>query len=148
VSKGGLILIADDNPDDLILLERAFNKAGVLNPIHQVRSGRDTIAYLNGDGEFADRTRHPFPRILLLDLHMPHGDGFAVLEWIRNKSLGKDLLIVILSRLDEMKNINRAYSLGANSFLAKPGDPAELNELIRSFHDYWLLKNRSPSFES
>jgi CheY-like chemotaxis protein len=147
VSRGRVILIADDNPDDLLLLQRAFERVGVINPIQQVRSGGDAIAYLNGDREFSDRNLYPFPGILLLDLRMPHGDGFEVLEWIRNKSLGKGLLIVILSKLGEMKNINRAYALGANSFLVKPGDPLELEQLIRSFSDYWLLRNRPPTLE-
>jgi CheY-like chemotaxis protein len=144
VPKNRLILIADDSAEDLLLLKRSFQKAGVVNPVREVRSGREAILYLKGEGPYADREKFPFPEILLLDLNMPEGDGFEVLQWIKNKLPVRGLLIIVLSRLDEMKSINRAYSLGANSFLAKPGDPAELNNLIRVFGDYWLLRNKAP----
>jgi CheY-like chemotaxis protein len=139
------ILIAEDNPEDLFLLKRAFTRAGIQNPVRTVSSGREAIAYLARDKDFADENRFPRARILLLDLHMPNGDGFAVLEWIRNKSTSTGLLIIVLSRVDEMKNINRAYALGAHSFLTKPGESAELEQLIRSFKDYWLIKNEPPT---
>lgn len=138
------ILIADDSSDDLFLLKRAFATAGIINPVSEVRSGREAIAYIKGEGRFADREQYPTPGILLLDLHMPDGDGFTVLEWLRNKHGSNGLLVIVLSRVDEIKNINRAYALGANSFLTKPGEKAELEGLIRSFKDYWLLRNRPP----
>ncbi|HEV8542018.1 MAG TPA: response regulator [Verrucomicrobiae bacterium] len=147
MQQDGLILIADDSEDDLLLLKRAFVKTGVLNPIHVVKTGSETVAYLKGDGKYADREQFPFPTILLLDLHMPEGDGFDVLKWIRDKSASGGPLIIVLSRLDEIKNINRAYALGANSFLTKPGDPAELQQLIKTFHGYWLLRNKAPRFD-
>ena len=86
------------------------------------------MEYLDGRGKYADRETYPFPSILLLDLHMPEGDGFAV-----------------LSRVDEIKNINRAYALGANSFLTKPSHEQDLQALIRSFHDYWIVRNKRPA---
>ncbi|HEV8543966.1 MAG TPA: response regulator [Verrucomicrobiae bacterium] len=142
--KNRTILIADDSPDDLFLLRRSFQRAGVLNPVQEVRSGKEAIAYLKGTGPYADREKFPFPEILLLDLNMPEGDGFEVLQWIRDKLPVADLLIIVLSQLDELKSINRAYSLGANSFLAKPGDEQELHNLIKVFGDYWLVRNKPP----
>jgi CheY-like chemotaxis protein len=148
VQQDGIILIADDSEDDLILMKRAFAKTGVINPIQVVKSGAETIAYLKGDGKYANREEFPFPTILLLDLHMPEGDGFEVLKWIRDKSIAGSPLIIVLSRLDEIKNINRAYALGANSFLTKPGDPGELQQLIKTFHGYWILRNKPPRFDN
>ncbi len=75
---------------------------------------------------------------------MPDGDGFEVLEWIRNKFPNGGLLIVVLTKVEELRKINRAYALGANSFLTKPGSPEEMQELIRIFSGYWLLTNRPP----
>ena len=144
VTEQPLILMVDDDANDRFLLRRAFAKIGVLNPVKELDSGAAAIAYLNGDGPFEDRDQFPFPAVLLLDLHMPGTDGFAVLRWIRDKLTVGGLLIVVLSRLDEIKNIERAYQLGANSFLSKPGDFLELEQLIRSFHDYWLVHNRPP----
>jgi CheY-like chemotaxis protein len=142
-----LILIVDDSADDLLLLRRSLKKAGVLNPVREVRSACDARAYLSAEGQFENREAHPFPGILLLDLHMPGGDGFEVLQWIRDKLPVRGLLVIVLSRLDEVKNINRAYALGPNSFLTKPGDARELETLIKTFHDYWILRNKSPEVE-
>lgn len=146
VGSAPCILIVDDSSDDVLLLKRAFKKAGVANPIQTVSSGREAIAYLQGTGEFANRSKHPMPSVILLDLHMPDGDGFEVLQWIRNKFPSGGLLIVVLTRVEELRKINRAYALGANSFLTKPGSPEELQELIRIFSGYWLLTNRMPDY--
>ena len=148
VTEKPLILMVDDDPNDRLLLRRAFNRIGVINPVCELDSGASAIAYLRGDPPYDDREKHPFPAILLLDLHMPGTDGFAVLQWIRDKLTVGGLLIVVLSRLDEIKNINRAYHLGANSFLTKPGDAKELEDLIRAFHDYWLVRNTRPGGSS
>jgi CheY-like chemotaxis protein len=137
-------LIVDDSSDDVLLLQRAFKKAGVANPLHRVKSGREAIAYLQGIPPFDDRAKHPLPSVILLDLQMPDGDGFDVLQWIRNKFPSGGLLVVVLTRVEELRKINRAYALGANSFLTKPGSAEELQELIRIFSGYWLLTNRMP----
>ena len=142
------ILIADDNPDDLFLLKRSFDKIGVLNPIMQVRSGMEAIGYLSGEAPYNEREKYPLPGILLLDLNMPNGSGFDVLEWLRDKSGIRGMLVIVLSRLDEIKNINRAYALGANSFLTKPGDPREVQEVVRVFRDYWLVRNKGPTWKA
>src|SRR6185295_11903648 len=107
-------------------------------------SGREAIAYLNGVAPFEDRVKSPLPSVILLDLQMPDGDGFEVLQWIRNKFPSGGLLVVVLTRVEELRKINRAYALGANSFLTKPGSSEELQELIRIFSGYWLLTNRMP----
>ena len=138
------ILLVDDSKDDTLLIQRAIIQAGIVNPVQAVDGGEEAIAYLKGDGKYSDRERYPFPGIILLDLGMPNCDGFEVLHWIRNKLRIQGLLIIVLSRLDEIRNINRAYALGANSFLTKPGDPRELKQLIKAFKEYWLLTNKAP----
>ena len=144
MSNAPTILIVDDSSDDFLLLKRAFQKTGVENPLSWVRSGREAINYLSGVGPYHDRAMFPMPSVILLDLNMPDGDGFDVLTWIRNKYPSGALLIVVLTRVEEIKKINRAYKLGANSFLTKPGSPEELQELINIFTGYWLLNNRMP----
>jgi len=138
------ILIVDDSSDDFFLLKRAFSKAGVVNPIYWVQSGGEAIQYLNGSGAYTDRDAYPIPSVILLDLSMPDGDGFDVLTWIRNKYPNGGLLVVVLTRVEEIRKINRAYALGANSFLTKPGNAVELQELVNIFSGYWLLNNRGP----
>ena len=144
VSNAPTILIVDDSSDDILLLKRAFAKTGVVNPLFWVRSGSEAIQYLSWVGPYEDRDSYPIPSVILLDLNMPDGDGFEVLTWIRNKYPSGGLLVVVLTHVEEIKKINRAYKLGANSFLTKPGSPEELQELINIFSGYWLLNNRAP----
>jgi CheY-like chemotaxis protein len=142
--RNQVILLADDDPNDRFLIRRAFERIGIENPLFEVEDGTEAIAYLSGAGEYVDRAKYPFPGILLLDLQMPRVGGLEVLEWIRSKLTIPGLLIVVLSRNDEIRQVNRAYALGANSFLTKPGAEQELESLIASFRDYWILKNKPP----
>ena len=74
-----------DSDDDIRLIRRAFQKANILNPLQVVRNGDEALAYLHGDGEYANRAEYPLPTLLLLDLKMPRKNGFDVLEWIRRQ---------------------------------------------------------------
>ena len=143
--RNQVILLADDDANDRFLVRRAFQRLGIENPLFEVSDGTEAIAYLSGEGQFADRTRYPFPGILLLDLQMPQLGGLDVLEWVRSKLTVPGLLIVVLSRNDEIRQVNRAYALGANSFLTKPGAEEELHGLIASFRDYWIIRNTPPT---
>jgi CheY-like chemotaxis protein len=145
--RNQVILLADDDPNDRFLIRRAFQKLGIMNPLFEVHDGAAAIAYLSGEGQYGDRRLFPFPGILLLDLQMPRVDGLEVLEWVRSKLTVPGLLIVVLSRNDELRQVNRAYALGANSFLTKPGSEQELEGLISSFRDYWIIKNKPPRSE-
>jgi CheY-like chemotaxis protein len=138
------ILIVDDTLDDVLSFRRAFTRTGVTNPIHWVKSGREAVQYLRGDTPFENRMKSPIPSVILLDLEMPDANGWAVLRWIRNRFPSGALLVVVLTRLEELRQIHRAYSMGANSFLTKPGNAEELQELIRIFQGYWLLANPLP----
>jgi CheY-like chemotaxis protein len=139
------ILIVDDSSDDFLGLTRAFSRAGIANPIVWLRSGREAISYLDATEPYEDPQSNPVPGVILLDLDMPDRDPFQVLEWIRNKFPNGGLLIVVLTRVEEIRKINRAYSLGANSFLTKPGNVEDLQELVHIFGGYWHLRHRLPS---
>src|SRR6266478_3502607 len=117
-----LILIADDREDDVLLMQRSLEKAGVTNPLQVVHNGEETIAYLRGEGRFSNRAEYPLPALLLLDLKMPRKDGFEVLEWIRQESAIRALRIIVLTSSENIRDVSRAYELGANSFLVKPMD--------------------------
>lgn len=138
------ILLADDDPNDRFLIRRSFHKLGIENPLFEVSDGSEAIAYLEGKGPFADRAKYPFPGILLLDLQMPRVDGLQVLQWIRSKLTVPGLLIIVLSRVEEIRQVNRAYALGANSFLTKPGTEEDLLSLVAAFRDYWIMRNNPP----
>jgi CheY-like chemotaxis protein len=138
MNEHGHILVAEDDPTDAYFFERAFRRAGVPVVLHFVGDGQQVIDYLNGTGEFADRARHPLPQLLLLDLNMPRMDGFHVVRWIRKQPWLDALQVVIFSSSDEPKDIDRAYGLGANSYLVKPHSMEELTGLMARFKKNWL----------
>jgi CheY-like chemotaxis protein len=131
------ILLAEDSPDDITLFMEVMAKSGLPNPVMVVRDGGEAIAYLKGDGEFADRGKYPLPGVLMLDLRMPKVSGFEVLKWIRDKEQFKNLLIIVLSHYGETDEISRAYDLGAHSFLTKPLTQADLSNLVRHYRAWW-----------
>src|ERR1051326_7062364 len=114
-----VILLAEDREDDVLLIRRAFNKANLLNPLHVVQDGEEAIAYLKGEGQYANRAEYPLPSLLLLDLKMPRKNGFEVLQWIRQQPSLSALRVVVLTSSSEIQDVNMAYRLGSNSFLVK-----------------------------
>src|SRR6267143_3130800 len=138
-----IILLAEDREDDILLIRRAFEKAGFGNRLQVVRDGEQAVAYLTGQAEYADRTRHPLPDLLLLDLKMPRMDGFEVLKWIRQHPALSLLRVIVLTSSEQIRDVNLAYQLGANSFLVKPLDFENLLELGKAIQQYWLGFNRT-----
>jgi len=139
------ILLVEDDPNDVLLLERAFQKAGLQNLLKFVRDGGQAIDYLSGRGIYEDRNQFPLPFLLLLDLKMPGTDGFEVLQWIRSQPELMRLLIVVLTSSNLQSDVDRAYELGANSYLVKPVGFEEMVNLIKRFEIYWTEINRTPS---
>ncbi len=140
----GVILLAEDREDEVMLLRRAFAKANFLNPLHVVSNGEEAIAYLQGEGKYSNRDEYPLPSLLLLDLKMPRINGFEVLEWIRQQPSLNALRVVVLTASDEMRDVNRAYQLGANSFLVKPVDFAHFVEVTQALKGYWIWMSKEP----
>jgi CheY-like chemotaxis protein len=142
--RENLILLAEDDPNDVLLIQRAFEKTNIANPIQVVRDGEEAVAYLSGERQFADRERHPLPLLLLMDLKMPRKSGLEVLEWVRRQPGLKRLPVVVLTSSNQSPDINRAYDLGANSYLVKPAGFDSLLELVKSLDVYWLILNEKP----
>lgn len=136
-----MILIADDNENDTLVIVNMLRESGVKAPITTVADGRDVIAYFQGKNDYADREKYPLPSVLLLDLKMAQIGGFGVLEWLNGTGLAKDVLSIILSGHGELENIRRGYQLGARSFLTKPCRLDELQNLIRTYASYWQAEN-------
>jgi CheY-like chemotaxis protein len=138
MNDSGHILVAEDDPTDAFFFQRAFRRAGLPVALHFVRDGQEVLDYLQGTGPFADRTVHPLPQLLLLDLNMPRLNGFDVLEWVRQQPGCSSVQVVIFSSSDEAKDINKAYGLGANWYLVKPHSMDELTALVGRFKKFWL----------
>jgi CheY-like chemotaxis protein len=140
-----IILLAEDDPDDVLLLERAFQKAGLGGVLRVVRDGEQAVEYLKGSGPFASRELFPLPFLILLDLKMPGMDGFEVLQWVRAERDLKRLLVVVLTSSNLQADVDRAYELGANSYLVKPVEFQEMVNMIQRFEAYWAEINRTPT---
>lgn len=80
------ILLVEDSPDDALLIQRAFRKANLANPVQHVSDGEEAVAYLSGAPPWSDRAKFPLPVFMLLDLKLPRRSGLEVLEWVRRES--------------------------------------------------------------
>jgi CheY-like chemotaxis protein len=139
------ILLVEDDSNDVMLIQRAFQRAGLKSALKIVRDGSQAIDYLRGFGSYADRSKYPLPFMLLLDLKMPGTSGFEVLQWVRSQPEFKRLLIVVLTSSNLQADVDRAYELGANSYLVKPVEFEEMVNMIARFEIYWTEINRTPT---
>ena len=131
------ILVAEDNEDDSFILQRALKRAGLHNPLHICCDGEELVAYLKAEGPYTDRSKYPFPRILILDLKMPGMGGLGVLRWIRGHPECCAIPAIVLSSSAQPSDIAEAYQLGANAYVAKPGQFDELVRHLKCFHSFW-----------
>lgn len=148
MSESDMILLIEDDINDALLLRRAFAKAGVQNSIVQLEDGDAAIAYLSGTGEYAEREHYPLPCLILLDLKLPRRSGLEVLAWIREQPGLKRIPVVVLTSSQQSHDINRAYDLGANSYLVKPVGFDTLLKMAHALNLYWLLFNKAGDTEA
>jgi CheY-like chemotaxis protein len=135
------ILHVEDNPDDLMLMELAFRKAGVDVRLETATDGDKAIKVLQNGS-----TAVP-PACVLLDVKLPSLSGLEVLAWIRNQPQLKRLPVVMLTSSLLPDDVNQAYDLGANSYLIKPSDLDALISLAKTIDLYWIRTNTRPSLE-
>jgi CheY-like chemotaxis protein len=138
------ILLAKDNEDYILLFKRALQSARIDAGLQIVRDGQEAVDYLTGAAPYTDRTVHPFPKLLLLDLKMPRMDGFQVLSAVRQRLGFTRLPVIVLTHSDNPADVRRAYELGATSYFRKPDSLAGLDEMIHVLHAYWLKFNHFP----
>ena len=132
------ILLADDDPNDILILRRSLEAAGVSNPLIVVRDGAEAVDYLAGQGRYVNRQQFPLPRVMLLDLKMPKLDGFDVLRWCRDQKQEFSFSIIVLSGSALPQDIEQARALGARAYRVKPTDAEGLVRLAEEVRDHWL----------
>jgi CheY-like chemotaxis protein len=149
-----VILLVDDNPHDVVLIRLAFRRVGIIDTIQLVKDGAEAMRYINGEGAYADRHQFPIPTLLLLDLKMPQTSGFDVLQWIREQPELANVIVVVMSGSRNDQDIERAYALGANSYLIKPTRFEEMVKMMETLKDYtaWRKNGRvngvAPTFRN
>jgi CheY-like chemotaxis protein len=144
MSDRAVVLIAEDEEDYVLLLKRAFSQAGVRNPLYVVSTGSEMMSYLKGDGQYSNRVEYPLPDLLLLDLKLPGFNGLEILGWLRSHPGLSALRVIVLTSSEQLKDINDAYRLGANSFLVKPYDFTDLVSLAQVLQKFWLHLSKTP----
>ena len=139
------VLLIEDDPSDVRLIQRAFNKLDQPVPMIRLTNGDEAVDYLAGKPPYENRAVYPMPSLVLLDIKLPRRSGFEVLEWIRRqRSALRRLPVVMLTSSLHSADINRAYDLGANSYLAKPETAARLGQLASQVQAYWFSCNQGP----
>jgi DNA-binding response OmpR family regulator len=137
------VLLIEDASDDILTMGRAFSRAGVDAGLSVVRDGEEAVSYLRrATGEDSVR-REPLPSLILLDLNLPKKSGLEVLSWIRGQASLKRVPVVVLTSAWNDADVDRAYELGANSYLVKPVGFGQLVETVRALKQYWLDLNRN-----
>ena len=139
------ILLVEDLRTDAILIQRALEKGGIVNPIDVVRDGQQAIDYLLRRDDAGDPLTSPLPGLILLDLKLPKVDGFQVLRKIKDTEILKRIPVVILTSSDQSDDIDKAYDIGANSYLVKPVTSSAFIEVASKIRMYWLMVNTPPS---
>lgn len=141
MTKPAHILLVEDNRMDVELTLDAFKERRLGNTVHVATNGQAALDYLLGNGEFADRIRHPLPDLILLDLKMPIMDGREVLQRIKQTRGLKRIPVIVLSSSKEEGDLAMTYDSGANSYLVKPVSFDGFLDVVRHIDDYWLTLN-------
>ncbi len=132
------IVVADDDPDDRMLIVDAFKELRLHNPIMEVIDGQDLMDYLLHEGKYSNQNGLPLPGLVLLDLNMPKMDGREALKLIKNHPELHRIPVVVLTTSKAEEDILRSYDTGANSFIIKPVTMAAFVDTIRGLHHYWF----------
>jgi len=146
MNRRRLILLVEDNPDDVVLTRRAFERSSVSNELFVARTGEESLDFLFATGAHAGRDPGLMPDVVLLDLKLPKIQGLEVLRRLRADSRTRRLPVVILTSSTEESDLISTYDLGANSFVRKPVDFEEFLAAADQLGLYWLRLNEVPRF--
>jgi CheY-like chemotaxis protein len=131
------ILVIEDDPNDVLLLKRALKKNVINNPVCTLPDGEEAIEYLSGRGRYADRNAHPVPHVIILDLKMPRKSGLEVLEWLKDHPQYRVIPTIVLTSSKLNEDVVKAYGLGANSYMVKPSNFDDLQQMMKTAYEYW-----------
>jgi two-component system, response regulator len=130
------ILMADDDPDDRLLVKEAFEESHLLNPLHTVEDGEELLDYLHKKGKFSESAVRP--SLILLDLNMPRKSGIEALKEIKADPNLRTIPIIVLTTSKAEEDILKSYDLGVNSFIVKPVTFDSLVNIVKQLGSYWF----------
>jgi CheY-like chemotaxis protein len=135
------ILLAEDNPGDVRLTEKALDHGNIINNLHVVENGVEAIAFLRQEGDYADKPR---PDLVLLDLNMPKKDGREVMAEMKDDSSLRRIPVVVLTSSEAEEDVVRSYELNANAYLTKPVDFDGFVDIVKRIEDFWFSVVKMP----
>lgn len=132
------VLVIEDSPEDFETASRALRLAGLPNPLYHFSDGDEALDYLYQRGTYADPTNSPRPSLVLLDLNLPGTDGREVLEEIKSDEHLRTIPVVVLTTSSDVRDVERCYRTGVNSYLRKPVDLPGYLKSIERLKEYWF----------
>jgi CheY-like chemotaxis protein len=138
------ILLVEDNPSDAELTLHALKRSKLANEVQLVSDGAEALDFLFCRGSFSGRRFDSAPHLVLLDLKLPKIDGMQVLEAVKSDSRTKAIPIIVLTSSKEETDLVKSYKLGVNSYIQKPVNFAEFQDVVQQLGMYWLLLNSGP----
>ena len=135
------VLLVEDNPDDVLITQRAWKKASITNRLFVLNDGEAALKYLRKEGEY---TEVPTPGLVLLDLKMPGVNGFEVLMVVKAETNLRKIPIIVLTSSDKEQDIDLAYRLGCNSYIVKPVGFENLLKAVIEINDFWFELSKTP----
>jgi CheY-like chemotaxis protein len=139
-----VILVAEDEANDRFFINRAFRDCGAGHRVIFVTDGEQAIHYLAGQPPFDDREQFPLPALLIVDVKMPRMTGFDVIVWVRAHPEWQCLPVLVLSSSTLEQDVQRAYELTANTYLAKPPTYTTLTKAVEELCQYWFMRSQLP----
>jgi CheY-like chemotaxis protein len=137
-SKSIIMMYAEDDPEDRMLLKDAWEESDLPNELHFVEDGEGLMDYLYRRGKYAELSGQPLPGLILLDLNMPKKDGREALGEIKEDPNLRRIPIVVLTTSREEEDIIRSYDMGVSGFIIKPVTFESLCEMIKGVSKYWF----------
>lgn len=125
------ILLAEDNPDDLLFIKRAIKRGNLPFILYHVVNGEEAVGYLRGEGPYGDRACYPLPNLVIANMKMPRMNGLQLLQWIREQSEWKDLPVVVLSSSGDPGEVGQFERLGTTSYFIKPLNLSDLSTTLQ-----------------
>jgi len=133
-----VILIADDDPEDRMLVKEALEESRLTNKMEFVENGQELVDYLKNHGKYADKEKYPTPGLILLDLNMPKKDGREALKEIKADAHLRAIPVVVLTTSKAEEDILKTYDLGVSSFITKPVTFSALVDVMKTVTKYWF----------